>query len=133
MCACKIYITVCRPVFCFLGLRTHSARESSWINPVEHIRHPIQNCEASQCAYWNSGEATNYARALLDAAGRFVSGATALPPKELFQYSNYSRPSSHPLTHEVQLRAARKVLRADEPGRTCGVPRGQQASASTAN
>ena len=29
VCACKIYITVCWPVFCFFGLRTHSARDAS--------------------------------------------------------------------------------------------------------
>ena len=91
-----------------------------WINPVEHVRHPIQNCERNVCGFINAGQAANYARGLLAEARAFVAGTRPLPPEPLFQYSNKTNPR-HPLTYERKLRAAREVMREDWPGRVCGV------------
>ena len=111
-CAC------CRHVHCPSSTRRESEQLVAdeclgHINHVEHIRHPIQNCEANHCAYMNAGEAQAYARGLHAEAARFVNGSSPLPPRRLYQYAR--------VPAELQLEAARAVLRPDVAGRICGV------------
>jgi hypothetical protein len=99
------------------GTDNHSC--INWINPVEHVRHPIQNCEmgTAKCGYKDKGSAASYARLLLAAAKRFVAGQADLPPNALFQYSS----AASSLTPEMKRAVAQTTLREDAPGRVCGV------------
>lgn len=87
------------------------------ISPVEHIRHPLQDCHAARCKYLSAGPAAQYGSDLLNRSRYYAEGLEPLPPVNLHQYSG--------LTMQEHELAARGLLTADETGHVCGVPRGR--------
>ena len=54
----------------------------TFLSPVEHVRHPIQDCHAARCRYVTAGPAAQYGIQLLNGSRRFAAGLEPLPPAQ---------------------------------------------------
>ena len=92
------------------------------VNPIEHVRHPLQNLHslAIHVKYKNMASAADFAHGLINASLRFFDSGGPIPP-QLFQYG--TRPAlPYELRRPADVEAGIATwLRREQPGRVCGV------------
>lgn len=88
----------------------------TFVSPVEHMRHPIQNCVANKCKYLTPHAAAQYASRLMTGARRYATGGAASLPADLFMY-NQDVITSEREREEL----SRETFREDPPGEVCGL------------